>query len=67
MYSRNVVRPTPRLDAISRVDKPRAASRNTSLIFRIGNLVIWLSPGQKDRQSSGPKIASQQRTTGVGG
>jgi hypothetical protein len=43
---------------------PRAASRNTSLIFRIGNLVIWLSPGQKDRQSSPLQFASQQLTEG---
>ena len=63
-YSRNVVRPIERLDAISRVDMPRAASRNTSRIFRIGNLVIWLSPGQNDRQSSSLQIASQQRIKG---
>jgi hypothetical protein len=53
-----------RLDAISRVDKPWAASRKTSLIFRIGNLFIWLPPGQKDRQGSPLQIASQQHISG---
>lgn len=74
MYSCNVVRPMDRLAAISRVECPCAASRKTSLIFRISNLVIWLPPGQKtgrvDRcrspHSSWPRVGRMPRSPRAG-
>tara|TARA_R110002096_G_scaffold80453_13_gene188589 strand:- start:699 stop:923 length:225 start_codon:yes stop_codon:yes gene_type:complete len=55
--------PNDRMNAISRVDMPRATSRTTPTIFRIGKFVFWHSPGQKDRPSGLPRLVSQQRTT----